>query len=49
MKIKGSLVCSDYGMVAFEILRAAKRAHITTLEFRRVDFGLLRGLFGRVP
>lgn len=42
----GRLVCSDHETVEFEILRAAKRAHskLTTLEFRRADFGLLRDL-----
>ncbi|GAB0188342.1 hypothetical protein GRJ2_001299500 [Grus japonensis] len=38
-------------MVEFRILRAARRVHnkLTTLVFRRADFGLFRDLFGRVP
>ncbi|GAB0183107.1 hypothetical protein GRJ2_000776000 [Grus japonensis] len=51
MKLKGSLGCSDHEMVEFRILRAARRAHskLTTLDFRRADFGLFRDLLGRVP
>ncbi|GAB0195117.1 mitochondrial enolase superfamily member 1 [Grus japonensis] len=46
MKLKGSLGCSDHEMVEFRILRAARRAlsKLTTLDFRRVDFGLFRDL-----
>jgi len=38
-------------MVEFKILRAARGAHskLTTLDFRRVDFGLFRDLLGRIP
>ena len=38
-------------MVGFKILRAVRGAHskLTTLEFRRADFGLFRDLLGRVP
>ncbi|GAB0184642.1 mitochondrial enolase superfamily member 1 [Grus japonensis] len=38
-------------MVEFKILRAVRRLHnkLTTLDFRRVDFGLFRDLLGRVP
>ncbi|GAB0190300.1 mitochondrial enolase superfamily member 1 [Grus japonensis] len=38
-------------MVEFKILRAARRAHskLTTLDFRRADFGLFRDLLGRIP
>ncbi|PKU39424.1 dtw domain-containing protein 2 [Limosa lapponica baueri] len=48
---KGGFVCSDHEMVEFKILRAARRVHskLTTLEFRRADFGLLRGLFMAKP
>ncbi|GAB0189120.1 hypothetical protein GRJ2_001377300 [Grus japonensis] len=48
VKLKGSLGCSDHEMVDF---RAARRAHskLTTLDFRRADFGLFRDLLGRVP
>ncbi|GAB0210150.1 hypothetical protein GRJ2_003480800 [Grus japonensis] len=51
VKLKGSLGCSDHEMVEFRILRAARRAHskLTTLDFRRADFGLLRDLLGRIP
>ncbi|GAB0207924.1 hypothetical protein GRJ2_003258100 [Grus japonensis] len=51
VKLKGSLGCSDQEMVEFRILRAARRAHskLTTLDFRRADFGLLRDLLGRIP
>ncbi|PKU34102.1 rna-directed dna polymerase from mobile element jockey-like [Limosa lapponica baueri] len=50
VKLKGSLGCSDHEMVEFKILRAARRVHskVTTLDFRRVGFGLLRDLLGRV-
>jgi len=50
-KLKGSLGCSDHEMVEFRILRAVRRAHnkLTTLAFRRADFGLFRDLLGRVP
>ncbi|GAB0202598.1 mitochondrial enolase superfamily member 1 [Grus japonensis] len=51
VKLKGSLGCSDHEMVEFRILRAARRAcsKLTTLDFRRADFGLFRDLLGRVP
>ncbi|GAB0195045.1 hypothetical protein GRJ2_001969800 [Grus japonensis] len=51
VKLTGSLGCSDHEMVEFKILRAARRAHskLTTLDFRRADFGLFRDLLGRVP
>ena len=50
VKIKGSLGCSDHEKVEFKILRAARRVHskLTTLDFRRADFGLLRDLLGEV-
>ncbi|KAK4828314.1 hypothetical protein QYF61_025326 [Mycteria americana] len=49
VKLKGSLGCSDHEMVEFKILRAARRAHskLTTLDFRRADFGLFKDLLGR--
>ncbi|GAB0204803.1 hypothetical protein GRJ2_002945900 [Grus japonensis] len=49
VKLKGSLGCSDHEMVEFKILRAARRAHskLTTLDFRRADFGLFSDLLGR--
>ncbi|GAB0203625.1 hypothetical protein GRJ2_002828100 [Grus japonensis] len=51
VKLKGSLGCSDHEMVEFKILRAARRAHskLTTLDFKRADFGLFRNLLGRLP
>ncbi|GAB0189057.1 hypothetical protein GRJ2_001371000 [Grus japonensis] len=50
VKLKGSLGSSDHEMVEFKILRAARRVHskLTTLDFRRADFGLFRDLLGRV-
>ncbi|GAB0204946.1 mitochondrial enolase superfamily member 1 [Grus japonensis] len=38
-------------MVEFRILRAVRRAlsKLTTLDFRRADFGLFRDLLGRIP
>ncbi|GAB0208109.1 protein NYNRIN-like [Grus japonensis] len=50
-KVKGSLGCSDHEMVEFKILRAARRVHskLTTLDFRRTDFGLFRDLIARIP
>ncbi|GAB0182454.1 mitochondrial enolase superfamily member 1 [Grus japonensis] len=51
VKLEGSLGCSDHEMVEFKILRAARRARskLTTLDFRRADFGLFRDLLGRIP
>ncbi|GAB0208867.1 mitochondrial enolase superfamily member 1 [Grus japonensis] len=51
VKLKGSLGCSDHEMVEFRILRAARRAcsKLTTLDFRRADFGLFWDLLGSVP
>ncbi|KAM9591189.1 uncharacterized protein ACIBXB_006085 isoform 1-T2 [Morphnus guianensis] len=51
VKLKASLGCSDHEMAEFKILRAARRAHskLTTLDFRRADFGFFRYLLGRVP
>ena len=51
VKLKGSLGCSDHEMVEFKILRAVRRAQskLTTLDFRRADFGLFRDLLGRIP
>ncbi|GAB0203333.1 hypothetical protein GRJ2_002798900 [Grus japonensis] len=50
VKLKGSLGCSDHEMVEFRIFRAARRARskLTTLDFRRADFGPFRDLLGRV-
>ena len=51
VKLKGSLGCSDREMVEFKLLRAARqvRSKLTTLGFRRADFGLLRDLLSRIP
>ncbi|GAB0176277.1 hypothetical protein GRJ2_000092900 [Grus japonensis] len=51
VKLKGSLGCSDHKMVEFRILRAARKVHskLTTLDFRRADFGLFRDPLGRIP
>jgi len=51
VKLKGSLGCSDHEMVKFTILWAARRvlSKLTTLNFRRADFGLFRDQIGRVP
>ncbi|GAB0188023.1 cAMP-dependent protein kinase inhibitor alpha [Grus japonensis] len=51
VKLKGGLGCSDHEMVEFKIPRAVRRAHskLTTLDFRKADFGIFRDLLGRVP
>jgi len=51
VKLKGTLGCSGHKMVELRILRATRRAHskLTTLDFGRADFGILRDLPGRVP
>ncbi|MCQ4179366.1 hypothetical protein FK518_27770, partial [Klebsiella pneumoniae] len=51
VELKGSLGCSDHEMVEFKILRAVRRAcsKLSTLDFRRADFGLFRDLLGKVP
>ncbi|GAB0210046.1 hypothetical protein GRJ2_003470400 [Grus japonensis] len=51
VKLKGSLGCSDPEIAEFKILRAARRAcsKLTTLDFRRADFGLFGDLLGRIP
>ena len=48
--IKGRLGCSDCEMVELRILRgrSGAKSRITTLNFRRVDFGLFSDLLGRV-
>ncbi|GAB0184386.1 hypothetical protein GRJ2_000903900 [Grus japonensis] len=42
VKLKNSLGCSDHEMVEFQMLRTVRRVHskLTTLDFRRADFGL---------
>jgi len=46
VKLKGSLGCSDHGMVELKILRAVRRAHskLPALEFRRADYDFFRDL-----
>ncbi|KAK4829766.1 hypothetical protein QYF61_006490 [Mycteria americana] len=48
MKLKGSLGCSDHETAVFKILRTLRRVHskLTTVDFRRADFGLFRDLLG---
>jgi len=48
VRFKGSLGCSHYEVVAYKILRAARRVNgkLTTLDFSREDFGLFRDLLG---
>jgi len=50
VRLKGSLGCSGHEMVEFKILRATRRVRskLTTLDFRRADFGLFRNLLSRV-
>jgi len=47
----GSLGCSDHEMVKFRFLRGGSRAisRMTTLDFRRVIFGLFKELLGGIP
>ncbi|GAB0209097.1 hypothetical protein GRJ2_003375400 [Grus japonensis] len=51
VKVGGSLGCSDHEMVEFRILRGRSRtmSRITTLDFRRANFGLFKDLLGRIP
>ncbi|GAB0184184.1 hypothetical protein GRJ2_000884000 [Grus japonensis] len=51
LKAGGSLGCSDHDMVEFRILRGRSRpvSRITTLDFRRANFGLFKDLLGRIP
>jgi len=51
VKVGGSLSCSDHEMVNFRILRGGSRAisMITTLDFRRANFGLFKELLGGIP
>jgi len=50
VKFKGSLGYGDHEMVEFKILWAVRRVYskISTLDFRRADFGLIRYFLGRV-
>jgi len=51
VKAGGRLGCSDHEMVEFRILRGGSRAvsRITTLDFRRANFGLFKDLLGGMP
>lgn len=50
MKIKGSLGCRDHEMGEFKILGAGRsKRKLTTLDFKRADFGLFKCLCGGVP
>jgi len=51
VKVGGRLSCSDHEMVEFRILRGGSRAisRIKTLDLRRANFGLFRGLLGEIP
>ncbi|KAJ7419450.1 dynein heavy chain 8, axonemal [Pitangus sulphuratus] len=51
MKLKDSLGCNDHEMVEFKIHRAVRRVYrkLSTLPFRKADFGSSRDLLGRVP
>lgn len=51
VKLNGSLGCRDQEMVQFRILMAMRREHskLAILDFGRRDFGLFKGLLGRVP
>lgn len=50
MKIRGSLGCSDHEMLDYRIPRAARRlkSSFSTLDFRKVYFGLFKDLLERV-
>ncbi|GAB0209089.1 hypothetical protein GRJ2_003374600 [Grus japonensis] len=51
VKVGGSLGCNDHEMVEFRILRGRSRtmSRITTLDFRRANFGLFKALLGKIP
>jgi len=51
VKVGGSLGSSDHEMVEFRMLRGGSRpiSRITTLDFRRADFGLFKDLLGGIP
>jgi len=50
-KVESSLDCSDHEMVEVKILHGGSRAisRITTLDFRRSNFGLFKELLGGIP
>lgn len=50
MKIKGSHGCRDHEMVEFGTLGAGRsKRKLTTLDFKRADFGIFKYLCGGVP
>jgi len=51
VKTVHSLGCSDPEMVEFRVLRGGSTAvsRITTLDFRRANFGLFKDLLGGIP
>jgi len=51
VKAGGSLGCSDDEMVKFRIMHGGSRAvtRITTLNFRRANFGVFKHLLGGIP
>lgn len=50
MNVKGSHGCSNHEMVEFRLLRGGSKAKskITSLDFRRADYGFSKDLLGRV-
>ena len=50
-KLGGSLDCSYHEVVEFRILRGGSRTKSRTsaVDFRRINFDLLRDLLGRIP
>jgi len=50
-KVKGSPGCREHEIGQFRILRGGSRAKgkLTSLDFRRTDFGFFKHLLGRVP
>jgi len=51
VKVGGNLGCSDHDMVKLRILCGGNREinRITTLKFRRANFGLFKDLRGGIP
>lgn len=48
MRVKGTLGCRDHQMLPLRILRGVRisNSKIATLNFRKLDFRLLRDLLG---
>jgi len=51
VKVGSRLGCSDHEMVEFRILHGGSRelSRISTLDFRKGNFGLFRGQLGGIP